>query len=254
MGGYIHIFSEKLRNSGELPSETQVTRACDKVIELLSHESTVLSIDAPVTIVGDVHGQFYDVLEIFRVNGELPHANYLFLGDYVDRGYYSLETLLYLILLKIVYPNRVFLIRGNHESVQITQVYGFYDECLRSYETPFVYNKCVAVFEMLPLSAVVNNDTFTVHGGLSPRITKVDEIREISRPCDVPLVGTVLDLLWSDPEEDITEWSASPRGAGFLFGKRPAEYFCKVNGFKSIVRAHQLVMEGYKHHFDKLCV
>ena len=113
--------------------ESDVTSLCTKAKEILMEEENVHHVPIPATIVGDIHGQFYDLLELFDVGGQVPSVNYVFMGDFVDRGYYSVETFLLLLALKVRYPKRVTLIRGNHESRQITQVYGFYDECLKKY-------------------------------------------------------------------------------------------------------------------------
>jgi len=113
--------------------EADVKTLCSKAREILMEEGNVQRVNTPVTICGDIHGQFYDLMELFKVGGDCPDTNYLFLGDFVDRGYYSVETFLLLLALKVRYPDRITLIRGNHESRQITQVYGFYDECLRKY-------------------------------------------------------------------------------------------------------------------------
>ena len=183
------------------------TRASSQV-----DESNVQRVDAPVTICGDIHGQFYDLLELFRVGGDCPGRNYLFLGDFVDRGHYSVETFLLLLALKVRHPDRITLIRGNHESRQITQVYGFYDECLRKYGSVNVWKYCTEVFDFLSLSAIVDDSVFCVHGGLSPSINTLDQIRTIDRKQEVPHDGAMCDLMWSDPEE-IAGWGLSPRGA-----------------------------------------
>lgn len=187
------------------------------------------------------------------MGGDCPETNYLFLGDFVDRGFYSVETFLLLLALKVRYPDRIFLIRGNHESRQITQVYGFYDECLRKFGSVNVWRYCTEIFDYLSLSAVVDNEIFAVHGGLSPSITTLDQIRIINRKQEVPHDGAMCDLLWSDPEE-IQGWGLSPRGAGYLFGGDVVAQFNKLNSLGVIARAHQLVMEGYKPMFNETLV
>ena len=225
-------------------------RLCQMAIEILVEESNVQTIDSPVTICGDIHGQFYDLLELFKVGGDCPDTNYLFMGDFVDRGFYSVETFLLLLALKVRYPDRMYLIRGKHECRQITQVYGFYDECLRKYGSVIVWRYCTDVFDYLSLSALIDNKIFCVHGGLSPNITTIDQLRAIDRKQEVPHEGAMCDLLWSDPE-DVVGWGLSPRGAGYLFGDDVCSQFTQTNSIDMIARAHQLVMEGYKWMFNK---
>ncbi|GAB7362643.1 hypothetical protein MBLNU230_g2952t1 [Neophaeotheca triangularis] len=144
----------QLRACRPIP-ETQVRELCYKARELLIEEGNVVGVDAPVTICGDIHGQFHDLMELFRVGGDVPDTQYLFMGDFVDRGFYSLESFLLLLCLKVRYPDRITLIRGNHESRQITTVYGFYDECLRKYGSANVWRYCCEVFDYLALGALV---------------------------------------------------------------------------------------------------
>ncbi|KAI8915166.1 Metallo-dependent phosphatase-like protein [Powellomyces hirtus] len=243
---------EQLRRC-EIIKESEVKDLCDKAREILSEESNVQSVDAPVTICGDIHGQFYDLKELFTVGGECPQTNYLFMGDFVDRGFYSVETFLLLLALKVRYPDRITLIRGNHESRQITQVYGFYDECLRKYGSVNVWRFCCEIFDFLSLSAIIDDKIFCVHGGLSPGIQTLDQIRSIDRKQEVPHDGPMCDLLWSDPE-DIEGWGLSPRGAGYLFGGDVVSGFVHDNHLELIARAHQLVMEGYKTMFKNTVV
>jgi len=237
----------------QIIKESEVKALCTKAREILIEESNVQRVDAPVTICGDIHGQFYDLKELFKVGGECPETNYLFLGDFVDRGFYSVETFLLLLALKVRYPDRITLIRGNHESRQITQVYGFYDECLRKYGSVNVWRYCTDIFDYLSLSALIDDKIFGVHGGLSPNITSLDQIRSIDRKQEVPHDGAMCDLLWSDPE-DIDGWGLSPRGAGFLFGGDVVAQFNHLNKIDLIARAHQLVMEGFKLMFGDTLV
>jgi len=233
----------------ETLTESEVKFICQKGTEILAEESNLQRVDAPVTLCGDVHGQFHDVIELFKHGGRCPDTNYLFLGDYVDRGYNSVETFLILICLKVRYPDRITLIRGNHESRQITQVYGFYEECLRKYGTINVWRYCTELMDYLSLGALVEGEIFAVHGGLSPSINTLQEIRFIDRKKEVPHDGAMCDLLWSDPEL-IQGWGVSPRGAGYLFGMKVVQSFCHKNAIKSIARAHQLVMGGYRSMFE----
>lgn len=205
--------------------------------DILLSESNIQNISSPITICGDIHGQFYDLMELFRVGGDCPKTNYIFMGDFVDRGFHSVETFLLLLALKVRYRDRITLIRGNHESRQITQVYGFYDECLRKYGSVNVWRYCTEIFDFLPLAAIIDDKLFCVHGGLSPSFTTLDEIKTIDRKQEVPHDGAMCDLMWSDPE-DLSGWSMSPRGAGYLFGGDIVQQFNETNNVSMIARAH----------------
>ncbi|KAF2493817.1 Metallo-dependent phosphatase [Lophium mytilinum] len=157
----------QLRACRPIP-ESQVKELCYKARELLIEEGNVVGVDAPVTICGDIHGQFHDLMELFRVGGDVPDTNYLFMGDFVDRGFYSLESFLLLLCLKVRYPDRITLIRGNHESRQITTVYGFYDECLRKYGSANVWRYCCEVFDYLALGALVSGAATTLEPSDAP--------------------------------------------------------------------------------------
>lgn len=144
----------------------------------------------------------------------------MFLGDYVDRGYNSVETILLLFLYKLKHPEMVVLLRGNHESRNITYVYGFYDEIARKYGNHNVWYYFNDTFDYLPLAAIVEGQVFCVHGGLSPKRTTIDTIRTLERNIEIPASGPLCDLMWSDPEEDVDTWRQNSRGAGWLFGRR----------------------------------
>ncbi|OAL50849.1 serine/threonine protein phosphatase-like protein [Pyrenochaeta sp. DS3sAY3a] len=339
---------EQAKQCKYLP-EADMKRLCEIVKECLMEESNIQPVRTPVTVCGDIHGQFYDLLELFRVAGGMPNdaptaplsppvtipstinpadleppssitdpkvrrkmkrrfqrdpnytgpvsppggdgdddagedeeeergrsrsvndnrrstgsasdagstrntvggngqQNFVFLGDFVDRGYFSLETFTLLMCLKAKFPDRVTLVRGNHESRQITQVYGFYEECQTKYGNASVWKACCQVFDFLALAAIVDGKVLCVHGGLSPEIRTLDQIRVVARAQEIPHEGAFCDLVWSDPE-DVDTWAVSPRGAGWLFGDKVSSEFNHVNGLQLIARAHQLVNEGYKYHF-----
>lgn len=241
---------ENLYEQKPIP-EHEVKALCEKVSsqslihsqakEIIQKESNVQPVRAPVTICGDIHGQFHDLMELFRIGGKSPDTNYLFMGDYVDRGYYSVETVTLLVALKVRYRDRITILRGNHESRQITQVYGFYDECLRKYGNVNVWKYFTDLFDLLPLSAIVENKIFSLHGGLSPSLDTLDQVRQLDRVQEVPHEGPMCDLLWSDPD-DRCGWGISPRGAGYTFGQDISDTFNHVNGLNLVSRAHQLVM------------
>ncbi|PPD89529.1 hypothetical protein GOBAR_DD13535 [Gossypium barbadense] len=225
-------------------SEAEVKALCEQARAILVEEWNVQPVKCPVTVCGDIHGQFYDLIELFRIGGNAPDTNYLFMGDYVDRGYYSVETVTLLVALKVRYRDRITILRGNHESRQITQVYGFYDECLRKYGNANVWKHFTDLFDYLPLTALIESQVFCLHGGLSPSLDTLDNVRALDRIQEVPHEGPMCDLLWSDPD-DRCGWGISPRGAGYTFGQDIAAQFNHTNGLSLISRAHQLVMEGY---------
>ncbi|RLM55176.1 serine/threonine-protein phosphatase PP2A-1 catalytic subunit isoform X1 [Panicum miliaceum] len=250
-------------------AEAEVKALCEQAKAILMEEWNVQPVRCPVTVCGDIHGQFYDLIELFRIGGDTPDTNYLFMGDYVDpagelrcqvlglggwstcdRGYYSVETVTLLVALKVRYRDRITILRGNHESRQITQVYGFYDECLRKYGNANVWKYFTDLFDYLPLTALIENQVFCLHGGLSPSLDTLDNIRALDRIQEVPHEGPMCDLLWSDPD-DRCGWGISPRGAGYTFGQDIAQQFNHTNGLSLISRAHQLVMEGFNWCQDK---
>ncbi|ERS95947.1 hypothetical protein HMPREF1624_07482 [Sporothrix schenckii ATCC 58251] len=180
----------QLRACRLIPEE-QVRELCHKARELLIEEGNVVQVTAPVTICGDIHGQFHDLMELFRVGGDVPDTNYLFLGDFVDRGFYSIETFLLLLCLKVRYPDRMTLIRGNHESRQITTVYGFYDECLRKYGSANVWRYCCDVFDYLALAAIVMG----VSNTLGPANASVTEQEYIDEEVEIEVCNSDGDIV-----------------------------------------------------------
>lgn len=239
---------------GDILAEELVVLLCERLKDILADEKNVKSLSGPVSVVGDIHGQLFDLIELFRVGGSPPDTNYLFLGDYVDRGSHSVETISLLMCLKIRYPDRITLLRGNHESRQITQVYGFYQECVRKYTSPKVWTAITNAFDFLPIAAVVNNNILAVHGGLSPSIDTLDQLRILNRFAEIPREGPISDIMWSDPDSEKEGFSISPRGAGYVFGHDVVLKFLWFNKLEHICRAHQLCMTGYQLLFEDECM
>lgn len=235
-------------------SEAEVKILCDKLQEILTEEDNIPTAKTPLTVCGDIHGQLYDLVELFQIGGKIPHTNYLFLGDYVDRGFHSVETVSLIFSLKVRYRDRIVILRGNHENKEINKVYGFYDECMKKYGSEKVWKYLSDLFYYLPLSALIDGQYFCLHGGLSKSIENLDEVRKLGKAQDIPHEGPLCDLLWSDPLDNGNGWSVSPRGAGWLWGQDITEKFLHANKLKMIIRAHQLVMDGYNLNHNKKVV
>jgi serine/threonine-protein phosphatase 4 catalytic subunit len=234
----------------KLPSRDDAVALLTQSSEVLGREPNLVRLRTPITVCGDIHGQFYDLLELFSVGGRPPEQNFLFLGDYVDRGFYSTECLFLLLALKARYPTKIYLLRGNHESEVVTSDYGFLEEVSRKYDDS-VYRFCLKAFCMLPLAALIDNAILCVHGGLSPTLERLSQIDELDRKQEPPTDGLFSDLLWSDPF-DVTGFAASERGAGYMFGGDATKKFLDLNGLKFICRAHQIAQEGFTNWFDGL--
>eukprot|EP00756_Hemistasia_phaeocysticola_P036712 Hpha_TRINITY_DN16657_c1_g11::TRINITY_DN16657_c1_g11_i2::g.178493::m.178493/K06269/PPP1C; serine/threonine-protein phosphatase PP1 catalytic subunit len=234
-------------------TEAEVRMLVLRTRELFMQQSTLLELVAPVKICGDVHGQYCDLLRLFEYGGWPPDSNYLFLGDYVDRGKQSLETICLLLAFKVKYPENFFLLRGNHECASINRIYGFYDECKRRY-TVKMWKAFTDSFNCMPVSSLVDGKVLCMHGGLSPELHSMEQIRRILRPTDVPDTGLICDLLWSDPEEGIEGWGENDRGVSFTFGEDVVEKFLRKHDLDLICRAHQVVEEGYQFFARRQCV
>jgi serine/threonine-protein phosphatase 2A catalytic subunit len=242
---------------GGLPTVEEVREINDKARVIFAALPNVVQVTAPVTLCGDIHGQYNDLQELFRIGGRIPYTNYLFMGDYVDRGSQSIETVSYLFCLKIKYPEHITLLRGNHESAGISQHFGFREEVVQRYKDDTVWQVYTQTFNNLPLAALVSSpksDTkiLCVHGGLSPRIKKIADIEAIDRFRELPHDGPMCDLMWSDPAAQLG-FQPSCREAGYQFGADVTRNWNRANGLALTVRAHQLVMTGLEYgHFDQV--
>eukprot|EP00697_Spironema_sp_BW2_P009774 gnl/Spiro4/24778_TR12318_c0_g1_i1.p1 gnl/Spiro4/24778_TR12318_c0_g1~~gnl/Spiro4/24778_TR12318_c0_g1_i1.p1 ORF type:complete len:353 (+),score=36.31 gnl/Spiro4/24778_TR12318_c0_g1_i1:82-1140(+) len=259
---------EKLLNQEGVLQEGEVRDICNRVKESLIEQANVISIPAPVVIVGDIRGDYESLLELFRFCGPVPNTNYLFLGNYVDRDHRSVETISLLVCLKLAYPARVNLLRGNLETRSLTKVYGFYDECWRKYGNARVWSYFTDLFDYLCLAAVVANSTFCVHAGVSPSALTIDQINVLERFQEIPPTGPMTDLLWSDPVPDpndqLSQQMLDKEGLECLpvaqrhtpchFGSSVVNEFRRANNMELIVRSHQLCFQGFQFSYRRtLC-
>ncbi|KIH69448.1 Ser/Thr phosphatase family protein [Ancylostoma duodenale] len=211
--------------------------------DLFASQPMMLECSAPLNICGDIHGQFSDLIRIFNMVGWPPTVNYLFLGDYIDRGLWSVETIILLLLLKLKFPDNFLLLRGNHETVIVNRIYGFYEDLIRRFLTPRLFNSFQDVFAMMPMSAIVSDRILCMHGGLSPQLLSAESIHilnKIVRPVqDPPNPSLPLDLLWADPDINIKQFKFSIRGVSCTFGPDVLQTVLEKYGFDLVARAHQ---------------
>lgn len=263
---------EKLKDffliEGRLTNE-QTMLILKKVMKIFKKEPNLLNVNKmPINVVGDVHGQFYDVVKLFEVGGDISETNYLFLGDYVDRGVYSVETLLFLYVLKINYPDRIFMLRGNHECRHLTSYFTFKNEVLHKYqknnynaEPPSkltsveIYKAFCLSFNYLPIAAILNEQYFCVHGGISPELEYIDDVNTkiADRFKEVPSSGLFCDLMWSDPLDDYDTAEESElflentqRGCSYMYTYEAMTQFLERNNLLCVIRAHEAQDLGYR--------
>ena len=233
--------------------ESEIRWLIIKVKAIFMDQPVFIELDSPINICGDTHGQFYDLLRLFDYGGEPPKANYLFLGDYVDRGKNSIETISLLFAYKIRYKENFFLLRGNHESENINKIYGFFDECKRRYSVKLwkLFSDC---FNSLPIAALINDKIICMHGGLSPDLTSLEQLKKIVRPTEIPDAGLLCDLLWSDPDKLSTGWGENERGVSVTFSPQVVEEFLEKHDLDLVCRAHQVVENGYEFFANRQLV
>ena len=281
------IIEQLLKVRGSKPGkevnlpENTIKELISRVQKILMSQPMLLRLEAPIKIcgilnrticfwsillifrLGDIHGQYFDLLRLFEYGGFPPESKYLFLGyvstrfwndwprDYVDRGKQSIETICLLFAYKVKYPDNFFILRGNHETDSINRLYGFYDECKRRYSVKLwkIFSDC---FNCLPVSALISDRILCMHGGLSPSLQSVDDISSIERPCVVPEEGLLCDILWSDPDRNLDQgWAMNDRGVSFTFSETVVEQFLENLELDLICRAHQVVEDGYDFFADR---
>ncbi len=226
-------------------SEEEIKLLINKCKEILKQQPSFLELACPISILGDIHGQYFDLLRLFEYGGYPPSTNYLFLGDYVDRGKQSIETICLLMAYKIKYPENFFMIRGNHEAELVNRIYGFYDECRKRYNVK-LWKNFTDMFNWLPIAALIDDKIFCVHGGLSPDLENIEQLYDIIRPTDVPNSGLLCDILWSDPSTEVDDWGQNERGISYIYSLTVIKKFLEQNNLDLICRAHQVVEDGYE--------
>ena len=225
--------------------EVEIKYVIDRSFPLIKNEKVLLELKAPLRVCGDINGQYYDLLRIFGHAGYPGEYNYLFLGNYVDFGKQSLEVICLLLCYKIKYPEKIYLLRGNHESAASNRIYGFYDECKIRYNVR-IWKSFIDLFNWLPIAAIIDEKILCIHGGLSPYLKNLNNINDISRPTEIPDSGLLCDLLNSDPDKDVDEYDGNDKGFSVLFGEKIVQDFNKKNNISLIVRGNQMVNDGYE--------
>lgn len=268
---YLRHMIALFKSGGKLPKKhvfaiiakvNQLLRAEDAMVEILLPHSKMEAAEGTVpgattvTVVGDTHGQFYDVLNLFHEFGKVsPQHVYLFNGDFVDRGLWSCEVALYLYVLKILYPKQLYINRGNHETNDMNKTYGFTDECEAKYSKK-VFEAFAESFGALPLATLINGSYLVMHGGLfsNDKVT-LDDIRKINRfpssgSSQPAREGLAMELLWTDPQPENGRLP-SKRGLGIQFGPDITERFCLSNKIRKVLRSHEVRMEGVEVEHNK---
>lgn len=241
---------DHLKRDGRL-LKADIVKIIKLATEILKTEGNLVAISDPVTVVGDIHGQFYDLLKLLSVGGNPDTTKYLFLGDFVDRGIFSLECMVLILALKLSRPATITLIRGNHECRQMTITFNFREECLAKQDQE-IYDLFMDLFDALPISALINGKFIAFHGGISPDFKTISELNKIDRFKEPPATGALCDILWSDPvdradgalEDDFID--NQQRGCSYFYGAKSLNSFLSKNGLLSVIRGHEVQLEGYK--------
>jgi len=234
--------------------EGEIMQLCQLARDVFMSQGSLIELEAPIKVCGDTHGQFPDVMRLFDRAGFPPCVNYLFLGDYVDRGRQNLEVICLFFCYKVKYPENFFLLRGNHECSAINRVYGFFEECNRRYQSVRLWQCFQDVFNTMPFCGLIAQKILCMHGGLSPQLKSLEQLRSISRPIDPPNPSLYIDLLWSDPDQWTKGWQANTRGVSYVFGQDVVNDMLQKLDLDLIARAHQVVQDGYEFFANRKLV
>uniref|UniRef100_A0A0N4Z8F2 Serine/threonine-protein phosphatase n=1 Tax=Parastrongyloides trichosuri TaxID=131310 RepID=A0A0N4Z8F2_PARTI len=238
----------------QIVTEAEIKELIVASKEVFTKQPVCLEVDPPVVICGDIHGQYPDLLRLFGNAGFPPERNYVFMGDYVDRGKQSLEVMIMMMAYKVLYPDSFFILRGNHECYKVNRMYGFYDEITRRYKSAQLFEDFSNLFDFMPLTAIVGDKILCMHGGLSPELKKREVLKNIPRPT-CPYKSTIVcDLLWSDPDPNADGFTANARGISYLFGPNVVYKALQDLNIELVCRAHQVVQDGYEFFANKRLV
>lgn len=235
----------KSRKIGDLITSSQVKKLLDFVKPIFESENLMIELSPPLYIVGDIHGNVDDLLRIFELKKYPPYSKYLFLGDYIDRGKYGFEVVMILFSLKALYPERIFLIRGNHEVQETSSYYGFYDEIQGKYSGLMFYY-FHSVFNCLPLICIISEKILCVHGGLSPDMPPLNCFKSMEKPKDLVTDSVLKDIIWSDPGEGDFDFRNNTRGCGYIYSSSSLDKYLKENNLEILIRSHEMCQNGFK--------
>lgn len=233
----------------QLPCESVLSSLIHTAKSQLQKESFCISLSGRFVVVGDIHGDIETLIRIFDKMGYPPETNFLFLGDYIDRGNYSIEVMTLLISLKALFPKSIYLLRGNHETRNISKSHGFYSECVTRM-TNKIYKQFCSLFDQLPLVAILNDKVYCAHGGISKEAMDMCDVCLLKKPVEKIKDRIIIDILWSDPSDLAEDFEESERGRGHVFGEKALDSFLKQNGFSTIIRGHQTCDNGYDQPFE----
>ncbi|MBO3769664.1 MAG: metallophosphoesterase family protein [Thermoproteota archaeon] len=241
-------FEKALRKFDKLSKEETIS-LCEEAYGLFRREPPLLKLSFErIIVVGDLHGDLESCVNALSNFEKLEDTGIVFLGDYVDRGPYQSGVINLLLDAKKNNPEKVFLLRGNHETPSMNFSYGFVELLIRRFRKEYeeVYDAYLKVFSEMPFAALFEDSTILVHGGLARRVKSIKELEEAGKGGIEPEDPIIFETIWNDPSEDVEEFAPNPRGPGtYLFGKNALHRFLRENGLKMMVRGHEPVPSGY---------
>ena len=223
---------------------------CDSATKVFQDEPILLIVNVDVVVVGDLHGHILDLFRILNKIGEPPEKNYLFLGDFVDRGEFSTETITLILVLKVLFPENVFIIRGNHEFPEMFTRCGFSNELEMIYENQNIKSSFQKCFSYMPLAALVHDSILCVHGGIGPSFNTLGQITNLKRPIFGYEDEVLMSIVWSDPSTQTDTYLPSSRGSGFFFGEEALSQFLRSQVLDFLVRGHECINDGVEYQLN----